>query len=354
MDQDKVNPFVGNAETSAGGSPVSVPSSTTVSSTPVNPYAPAGAPYAPGSNTPTPSYATPMQPLNGPAVPNTSASSNDFAFTAISPAPEKPKLFSKKFLILAGIGVALIIAAVVTGIILQNNRGGTKNSNTQSTYPSTTEGNTNGLNSYMNYILLGSDSNKAYTDEYNANTVYYIETVINGVKGYNADIARTMLAKWDAFYSSLDDEQKSNIAIGDYNALMEFFRIYGNVTPLTDEELLSIFIKGQDGNEYLTNYYSTYVDSYSPYAKIYGDILINYGSSSFSKYQIYSRNGCISDNKLDEECLEPKTFSDDDDQKIIEFNRYASLKRSTFSNDAKSIVLSVWDVKYAINGEGQV
>ena len=116
MDQNKVNPFSENPATGAGNNSV-----------PVNPYAPAGAPYAPGSNTPPPDYA--ITSGDAPAVPNTAPrfSTPDPAFTSVpnnypSAGPEKPKFFTKKFVILIVAGILLIVAAVVTGVILQNNR----------------------------------------------------------------------------------------------------------------------------------------------------------------------------------------------------------------------------------------
>lgn len=210
MDQDKVNPFVGNAETSAGGSPVSVPSSTPVSSTPVNPYAPAGAPYAPGSNTPTPSYATPMQSLNGPAVPNTSASSNDFAFTAISPTPEKPKLFSKKFLILAGIGVALIIAAVVTGIILQNNRGNNKNNTSGATVAQTPPVSSQEatVRKLANLLISGNES--VDIPNFKA-TTWYISAQLVSARDENNSVMDNYLSEVKGLIGELPSDKTANI-----------------------------------------------------------------------------------------------------------------------------------------------
>lgn len=237
MDQDKVNPFVGNTETPAGGAPVSdasaFSSSTAASgstpSVPVNPYAPAGAPYAPGSNTPAPDFATPYSGgtydspdtafSNDPAVPNTGSS----AYTSFSPAPsqnqdiympsgspEKPKLFTKKFIIFAIIGLVLIIAAVVAGVIVQNNRTekGTSVTVKSNDYQSS-------LNTYINYITLGSNSSERKDFAYDENGSYFLTLKLHDYtkssSKEDAKIAMSDAKKYfDIYYEKVPDDKKTS------------------------------------------------------------------------------------------------------------------------------------------------
>ena len=347
MDQNKVNPFSENPASSAGSAPA--PQSSP--NVPVNPYAPAGAPYAPGSNTPPPDYA--ITSGDAPAVPNTAPrfSTPDPAFTSVpnnypSAGPEKPKFFTKKFVILASAGVVLILAAVITGIILQNNR---KNNGTSI---NTTSSNAT-FNSYMNYILVGNHSSSTYQNEYSASKIYYIEESFNNINGYNRSVANEVAVNWGQAYTTLTDAQKNLAAVKDYNALVETFRLYSQISPLSDEELLSAYANGQDGDAYLEDYYSAYNNSSSVYAKNFGKILTDQGKAAFAKYQIYAREGCLSSNTLDDECIGIKTLSADDQKIMFDYNQLTSQKEATLADYITTLVTSIWDVEHAINGETQ-
>lgn len=245
MDQDKVNPFVGNTEAPAGGAPVSDTSSSSapasassssaaapIQSVPVNPYAPAGAPYAPGSNTPAPDYATPYaggtyaspsinnMSSDGPAVPNAGSS----AYTSFSPAPsqnqdiympsdspEKPKLFAKKFIIFAIIGLVLIAGAVVAGVIMQNNRGKKDTSATVKSgdYQAS-------LNTYINYITSGSNSSEPRDFTYDENKSYFLTSELYNYTAKTsskegAKIAINDAKKYfDTYYEKVPDNKKAS------------------------------------------------------------------------------------------------------------------------------------------------
>ncbi|MBQ9016695.1 hypothetical protein IJ103_00410 [Candidatus Saccharibacteria bacterium] len=354
MDQDKVNPFVSSPDASAGGTP-SDQNLQAAPAMPVNPYAPAGAPYAPGSNTPAPAFANqgaPAPQLADPAVPNTAPrfSNPDPAYTSISPAPsvttpapDKPKFFTKKFIIFASVGLILIVAAVVAGTILQGSRGG--NSSDQSS------GNTT-FNSYMNYILTGSQSGAAYQSEYNIGEIYYIEKAFSSADSFNRSVAGEIATNWDKVYTSLSDTQKNSAAVEDYNALVEVFRLYSQVPPLSDEALLSAYTSGS-GKNYLTDYYSAYDNGNSVYAKSYGKILVDQGEAAFAKYQIYSREGCLPSGALDEECISMKILSEEDQATMFSYNQLTSQERVALADYTSTLVTSVWDVKRVVNGEEQ-
>ncbi|MDO4889415.1 MAG: hypothetical protein Q4A25_01835 [Candidatus Saccharibacteria bacterium] len=320
MDQSKVNPFVGNTETSAGGSPVSAPSNPAANqapvkpatpSVPVNPYAPAGAPYAPGSNTPAPDYTTSyMSSSDGPAVPNTGAS----AYTNFSPAssqnqdifmpsdpPEKPKLFTKKFIIFAVIGVVLIIAAVVAGLIVQNNKKSNqsvKSNSVEDTF----------LN-YANYLLYGKISTEPISDDVSWSSV-------------NSEIARVVN----------DDDQPTKYL----DELYKKFQIFSKAGLVSsDEEPTYIQSTTQDlakQIEILTKYETTSkislssiidkyltegrtamlqdVDkAYSDIARAPEDTLRQYAEQKVSLanavanlYDIYNTAGCIVGQTIDGAC----------------------------------------------------
>ncbi len=358
MDQSKVNPFVGNTETSAGGSPVSAPSNPAANqapvkpatpSVPVNPYAPAGAPYAPGSNTPAPDFATPS---DGPAVPNTGSP----AYTNFSPAPsqnqdifmpsdspEKPKLFTKKFIIFAVIGVVLIITAVVAGVIVQNNKK--PNSNTASA-----KGSMEKLNSYMNYILYNAQSSADVTTPYSPEDVYYIETVFNSVNDYDSDISEALYSKWNNFYTGLDSAVSENGIVKDYNSLVAFFKLYGQTQPLSKENLVKTFLDDGDSESYIRDYYTVYTNSNSDYSKDMGRILTNYAMELIDSYNVYNKYGCISSGELNDECLSEQTMSQEESAIILKPYETENVKNELFWGYVKNLVYGSWDVRHVTDG----
>lgn len=340
MDQDKVNPFVGNTEAPVGGSPISVPP------TPVNPYAPAGAPYAPGSNTPAPDYATPYNPSSdNPAVPNTSAPA---AYTSISPAPsvspepEKPKLFTKKFIIFAVIGLVLIAGTVVAGIIVQNSR---KNSTTSSPKNPTDK-----FYSYMNYLISGTDSVKKVDSSSKPGIVYYVATELGSTKKYNPEVANTIASKWNDFYDSLSSTSKEGDTMKDYQNLVTLFSIYGKNEPLSTETLLNIFTKESEPEEYIRKYYSPYTDSSSTYAKKYGDTSVEYGLTTYGAYKVYSKYGCINSGTLDKSCLDIQTLEESEIGDVSKFYRNANVEDKLLSQDTNELTEKAWNILYMVEG----
>ncbi|MBQ9029587.1 hypothetical protein IJ114_02360 [Candidatus Saccharibacteria bacterium] len=352
MDENQMNSFEGNSNASAGAnSGVSDNTSSNPSAIPVNPYAPSGAPYAPGSNTPAPSYAAPSQstpytartwnsPAISPAVPNTAG--ND-TFMSIAPAPKETKFFTKKFVIFLIIGLILIAAAIVTGVVIKNNRSNTPAQNTSNA----------SFNSYMNYILLGVQSDSAYTAGYSPSDIYYIETVFNSNNNYDVAVAKAFASKWDVFYNLLDNNQKGNSAVSEYNSLIALFKSYTEAPTLTDDALLTAYSNTQGNVSYLTDYYLPYTNSSSSYAKSYGELLVQYGTAVFNKYAIYSRGGCIIEGQINQECVDILELSDDDRVKIAEPNKLLLSARNAFAEDTGLLITKVWDVNTVINGGAQ-
>lgn len=129
---------------------------------PVNPYAPTGAPYAPGSNTPAP------------------------VFTPISPAPEKPKLFTKKFIIFIIIGIVLIVAAIVAAVIIRSSRQG----NNTNTPPSSQQEAT--VRELANLLISGNKS----TDIPNLETpTWYATELLVSARDENTSVANNYISE---------------------------------------------------------------------------------------------------------------------------------------------------------------
>ncbi|MBR3365921.1 hypothetical protein IKG48_02260 [Candidatus Saccharibacteria bacterium] len=313
MDQDKVNPFVGNTETPAGGSPVSVPS------TPVNPYAPAGTPYAPGSNTPAPDYATPMSDpqigdSDSPAVPNTSAPA---AYTSISPAPsvspepEKPKLFTKKFIIFAVIGLVLIAGAIVAGVIVQNSKksGSNKLVDTSSKAISSSSEYGKALNILYNYLSDGTKDNtaefKQVNDVYSAHFYRAMDESFWNIKSdgvvTNANTGMTVdLEKTGLLFSSQSERDSYIEQVKTYNnkvksanakyanesiTLEALCKIYDNHVVINQDDIKNIYnvngaenAKGYFEANYpdLANSNNAVIQEYSKIQKDYIDALVEY------------------------------------------------------------------------------
>ena len=296
MDQDKVNPFVGNTETPAGGSPVSAPS------TPVNPYAPAGTPYAPGSNTPAPSYADPISA--SPAVPNTSAS--DPAYTSISPAPsqnfddpEKPKLFTKKFIILVIIGLVLIAGAVVAGIIVQNNKKATGSSANSTSASSDGQGL---LNLYTNYIISGTASADKNNASYDENKTYYLPSKLHDItKNAEArgDAESTILSAkkyFDDYYNKKfadnSDQNDADSSIALYRGVVDMLAVIITNQPeygSESEAAVAQFIQAMNDlnlgpAEVYVELYSEYLDNKTEETRNNLNDFVN----SYANYLIYN------------------------------------------------------------------
>ena len=370
MDQSKVNPFVGNTETSAGGSPVSAtptsgstsdfaastsgstpgfasapaqPAQSTQSaspaqpapSVPVNPYAPAGAPYAPGSNTPAPSYADPIS--TSPAVPNTS--SPDPAYTSFSPAPsqnftpmstpERPKLFTKKFVIFMIVGIILIAGAVVAGLMVQG--GNKKGSSTQNTVsaPVETEVTIKTSSSALEtlaYIsnLMISGTESASSPDFNVDE-WYISIVAESMADKDIITRYDDARKISKYFSVLDSLTRNNA-----DEKIETLKKGLEESLTAYEDYLSIDKYEDD----LTGYYLTKgINAATDYAnELFSSISSNNASTSniLKRYYLdfllgkvsllddYSKNGCITNNSIDQNCANQfiATFSSLKSQKL--------------------------------------
>lgn len=365
MDQDKVNPFVGNTETPAGGSPVSAPSNPvgapaqSAPSAPVNPYAPAGAPYAPGSNTPAPDYYNPSS--DSPAVPNTSAPS---AYTSFSPAPsqnftpmdnpEKPKLFTKKFIIFAVIGLILIAGAVVAGILIQNNRksGGnsaTNNGQQTSNGGSIDEISSNNMKKYANYIVSGTDSTNNVQDLGNNTYKYFISGKLGDVFSPDIDVMKNMVSKWQAFSSSFSTNSEIfKKTVADYQKVVDFFKVYSENQPYTDEELLKIYQEGKD-KTYLEERYEAY-KTISDASNEYAMTQIEYGAAIFDKFDIYKKYGCLESSSLNLDCIERQKFSADENSILTKDIDYKHRSREIYSSQVGLITSDINFIYNAVTG----
>lgn len=368
MDQDKVNPFVGNTEAPAGGAPVSDASASSSStaasgstpSVPVNPYAPAGAPYAPGSNTPAPDYATPYAGgtydspdtafSNDPAVPNTGSS----AYTSFSPAPsqnqdiyipsgspEKPKLFTKKFIIFAIIGLVLIIAAVVAGVLIQNNKKTNDTTSKQQTPTSAgpaSENDIRNIKSYTNYIVSGTESDTETQNLLGNIAGYFISKKLGNVFSPDINAMRSMVGKWQAFSSSFstDSEILKNSVI-DYQKIVDFFKAYSENPPYTDEELLKIY---QDNNkDSLEQKYSNY-RTVSDTGNEYAIAQVEYGLAMFDRFSVYKNHDCLGDD-LNLECVEKQKFSAEEESLLTKNIDYKHKSREIYSSQLNLITTKI-------------
>lgn len=196
------NSGVSNATSSNSGPTLANPTGSNSSTTPVNPYAPSGAPYAPGSNTPAPSYASPSQsvpytartwssPATSPAVPNTAG--ND-TFMSITPAPEKPKFFTKKFIIFLIIGIVLIIATIIAAVIIRSSRQG------NNTPPSSQQEAT--VRELANLLVSGNRS----TDVPNLDTpTWYATELLVSARDENASVVNSYISEIRSLVSALPD-----------------------------------------------------------------------------------------------------------------------------------------------------
>lgn len=381
MDQDKVNPFVGNTETPTGGAPVSdasgsnAPASassssaaTPTQSVPVNPYAPAGAPYAPGSNTPAPDYATPYaggtyaspsvssMSSDSPAVPNTGSS----AYTSFSPAPsqnqdiympsdspEKPKLFTKKFIIFAIIGLVLIAGAVVAGVLIQNNRK-------KGTNISKSTEDVSYLNSYMNYILYGTDSNAKIQDITNNAQPIFIEKALGNNKNINIDAAKIMIDKWQTFLSKYDTSRSEAIKnfVKNNQSNIDFFKAYTETQPLTEKDIVEDYFAGNTERKYFEQKYSSFYEI-SNLANKYIEEQINYALAVFEKIKIYQNHDCMIDQNFNADCMGSKILSDQEKDTIVESMNFYHAAAETYNDIVGQISNDSWLVYNVVSNIGE-
>ena len=372
MDQDKVNPFVGNTETPAGGTPVSATPTASVDSAvsapdpvnpvgstqagpaiPVNPYAPAGAPYAPGSNTPAPSYADPISP----AVPNTSAP--DPAYTSFSPAPsqdfipmdtpERPKLFTKKFVIFAVIGLVLIAGAVVAGLVLQRSRSGSGSGSSNSSITSSSNTMKN-INRYMNYILYGTDADTKVQNDPENGAPIFIEKALGNVDNVDINAAKLMTEKWKTFISEYNESKPEAIKnfIDNNQPTMDFFDAYVADRPLTEEEIVNSYFKGDTDREYVEKKYSRY-RKISTLADEYVNNQIEYVLATFEKIKIYQFYGCVIEQKLNSDCLVSKNLSDEEQEAISKSIEFLYKAKEVYNTIVGQIDNNSWMIYSAMS-----
>ena len=324
MDQSKVNPFVGNTEASVGGSTVSAPSSPA----PVNPYAPVGAPYAPGSNTPAPDYATPYaSSSDNPAVPNTGAPTAYTSFSstpshnssfATTPTSDRPKLFTKKFVIFAVIGIVLIAAAVVAGIIVQNNKkSGSKIETFGGVTDSTIQDN---LNKLANYLSSGTESTKenANTYVFDSNGYAFKNALRDESKSY-LDTTKTLLDNFVSSYEKTNDVKISDVvasgsnssfstldfAVAGFYQELDFVLAFANAGQIDEEAIMSAFLaSGAEGVKTLfSSKYGGLLSTSFSAGKEYVENQIAYGDAVSRRLESYGANGCVN-GAYNQECID--------------------------------------------------
>lgn len=412
MDQDKVNPFSENPDTNTGNtsmpqsSPAGTPqpgpaSAADLASTtspaaqpspvrvPVNPYAPAGAPYAPGSNTPPPDYATPINYSDTPAVPNTAPrfSAPDPAYTSISPAPsqgqdiflpsdspEKPKFFTKKFIIIASISLVLIIAAIVTGLFLQNNRGSgnTSTGAIEKTY-------TDDFYKFAQYVVNGKDTSAALSGRYEGLASYSLAEAVlaNENKAYlskmqelfsqfinnyekSRDISITKLISETRTTETASDVADQNVGYIplDYNIA----NLYEKVNFL--EQILSIDVSESTildsykmggalavENLFVDSYGNLSSSSYMDGAN-YAKDQIDYGLSLSKLLDLYNANGCLNSG-YDRTCA-ANIKLDTAAQEL--YNNTENLQDASdnfITNLVYDIISSCWDIESVLSSKGE-
>ncbi len=395
MDQSKVNPFVGNTETSAGGSPVSAPSNPAANqapvkpatpSVPVNPYAPAGAPYAPGSNTPAPDFATPYSGgtydspntafSNDPAVPNTGSS----AYTSFSPAPsqnqdiyipsdspEKPKLFTKKFIILASVGLVLIAGAVVAGVVIQNNK---KSSGSKSQSSMVNTDYAKSFYKFSNYIVNGSDSTSELKGSYAGSMSYSLAEATLEQKDDNylakmKDLFNQFVNQYEKarnislekLISEVDssdggDTPDQNIGYSaiDYNVANLYKRVVFlegvEKAKISEEDIVKAYTTG--GIEAVENLFSsTYASLRAtnyPGGNEYVTEKIEYGAYLARLLEIYNNAGCLKDG-YDQKCATEIPL-DQNGQNIYEIVEQLQDKAETFESEIVFYIINAcWDIQ---------
>ena len=391
MDQDKVNPFVGNTEAPAGGAPVSdasaFSSSTAASgstpSVPVNPYAPAGAPYAPGSNTPAPDFATPYSGgtydspdtafSNDPAVPNTGA------YTSFSPAPsqdsvqfsnvgpEKPKLFTKKFIIFAIIGLVLIAGAVVAGVMIQNNK---KSSGSKSQSSMVNTDYAKSFYKFSNYIVNGSDSTSELKGSYAGSMSYSLAEATLEQKDDNylakmKDLFNQFVNQYEKarnislekLISEVDssdggDTPDQNIGYSaiDYNVANLYKRVVFlegvEKAKISEEDIVKAYTTG--GIEAVENLFSsTYASLRAtnyPGGNEYATEKIEYGAYLARLLEIYNNAGCLKDG-YDQKCATEIPL-DQNGQNIYEIVEQLQDKAETFESEIVFYIINAcWDIQ---------
>ena len=405
MDQDKVNPFVGNTETPAGGTPVSatptasvdsavsapdpvnpyvsaVPPTEANSATPVNPYAPAGAPYAPGSNTPAPSYADPISP----AVPNTSAP--DPAYTSFSPAPsqdfvpmdtpERPKLFTKKFVIFAVIGLVLIAGAVVAGLVLQGSRsggsgGGSSSNTTTNNIPTTVTIADSSIKNesatvktvfykYSNWILNGTteETPPTKTSEPDRKTVYYIREVFSDKE---SDFTEYMFKAREyskefvqsAEKNSKNDAFKSVVSSNDGD--VEFLYNYSKNKVLSTDEIMQLYVSlGKDGAiSEIKSRYVTFEEMKNYNANQYATMVVDYSSLVLDFLEDLNTNGCLVNGVIDESCKSLQLSQSDQarEKNIAILEKYSDIN-SLINSTITTIINNCWTIENGDNIAGGV
>lgn len=336
---------------------------------PVNPYAPPGAPYAAGSNTPPPSFAMP-------AVPNTSAS--DPAYTSFSTSaspvftqstpPEKPKFFTKKFIIAASIGLALILAAVITGLILQNNRNNNSGNTQTRSYSSA-------FHRLANYLISGNDTSEKLSGEYDyANNDYAILSAIGTENNLNQPYftgAENLAVQFAEAYNQERNISLADLAnliyngnenitgfqpfdyqILDYVGNIEFLNLYSSYPPASDEQILDYYV-ANTLNEQISNRISPFAASKYLTGRYYAGSYNDYAKNLLNMLDIYNAHGCIAEKTLDANCINGIDYSDDEQTSRNNFiSASTQLESYTPASIARDLLSHCWDIQNYASQEG--
>ena len=265
---------------------------------------------------------------------------------------EKGEL-SKKFIIFAIIGLVLIIAAVVAGVIVQNNK---KSGNKTETFGGVTDSTIqDNLNKLANYLSSGTESTKenANTYVFDSNDYAFKNALRDESESY-LDTTKTLLDNFISSYEKANDvkisgvitaAENSNFSVLDYAVAgfyqkLDFIINFAKVGQIDGETIINTFISsGADGVKALFNSkYSNLANTSFSDGREYIENQLAYSDAISKLFEFYSANGCLN-GSYNKECIDNLTPTEDIDNLENEMNAILSAMDS-FQNGIVSETMS--------------
>ena len=255
-------------------------------------------------------------------------------------------------LILVGIGVLVVILAVVLIVNLSSQKSPKKDSGTQldlQVYGDYKKE----FNKFANYIIEGEESEDPLKGEYESSEDYALRIAL---KSKDEDGKTAFLEKanklFETFYHDFAIEGPGSLSVtgarvDNYRNSWIFLNKYLNSKWNTEDDILAFYNElGKDSAETKINEsYENLSKSDSTAAQNYAELRKAHDRLILNRIDRYARNGCVKDGKIDKSCVAGLRY----DSTNNEIGQALVNLDSFYSSEVLLIVGSSWDISALIN-----
>lgn len=335
-----------------------------------------GAPVAPqptsppGAGMPAPMSGTPMQntfsqtplaqngftqnPFSGGVYnPNVYGQGEDIVIGG-STGTKPPK--SKAKVILAVLAILIVLAGVAWAVVSSFGGligGGGSTANDTKTL----------LNTYSNYLLFGTESSNQISDDVSWSTETIDSNLTNTNEEAKTTYFNTLINLYSNFSTSYSDntqfkeslDENNGILLGnlvsDTTTALETLQIYSSIPSFTTDDMISYYLsKGGDNlSSYSDSIYGPHFGSSNSAIDDYASTKATTASLVVELYDKYRSLGCISNQKVIQECVD-NARSDESvvsgENQLLSYSRLSSSKEKHIVKDPVSSSRMIYEIFY--------